>query len=82
VETQLSRDSSGRLVLQVRNRSGAALSQVAVDIETVDASGRQRRFRNTLEHMAPGAATLMLVADDSGDLVDARAAVVAARIEE
>jgi predicted Zn-dependent protease len=82
VETELSRDSGGRLVLQVRNRSGAALSQVVVHIETVDASGRQQRFRSTLEHLAPDAATLTLVSDAGADLVDARAAVVAARIEE
>ena len=82
VEARLSRDSGGRLVLQVSNRTAAPLSRVEVIVETVDAGGRLERFRSTVDRIAAGAARLMLVSEGAGSVVDARATVVSARIDE
>jgi predicted Zn-dependent protease len=82
VAVQLSRDSGGRLVLQVSNLSPATLAQVDVHIETVDSAGGLQRLRSTAEQIAPGATRLLLVSRDASTLVDARAAVAAARIAE
>lgn len=82
VEATLSRDTGGRLVLQVGNRAGAALARVDVAVETLDADGRASRFRVVVEDLAPGATRLLLVADQAANLVDARAAVAAAALTQ
>ncbi|HEX7035636.1 MAG TPA: M48 family metalloprotease [Pseudomonadales bacterium] len=82
VDAALARDAGGRLVMQVSNRTGAALADVDVLIETLDAAGQRRRFGRRLDYLAPGTASVMLVAEGAGDLVDARASVVSARLAE
>jgi beta-barrel assembly-enhancing protease len=82
VEAALTRDARGRLVLQVSNRAGVALADIEILIETLDGDGRVDRFRSRLDHLAAGAATLMLVAEGAASLVDARAAVTAARLDD
>src|SRR5690606_14207678 len=44
VDAALARDASGRLVMQVSNRTGAELTDVQVVIETVDAAGKRRQI--------------------------------------
>lgn len=80
VAAGLSRDESGRLVLEVGNRTTLALENVTVLVETLDASGARQRFERTLRDVGPGAARLVLVTDDAAGVVDARAQVTAAAI--
>ena len=82
VDARLSRDSTGRVIMQVSNRTGAPLSDVEVVIETLDADGRVGRFRTVVDRVAAGSATVMLVSEHSEGLVDARAVVVGARIDD
>jgi hypothetical protein len=81
VEARLSRDAGGRLVMQVTNRSGTALADVDVLVEATDASGRVGRLRTRVDRLPAGSARVMLVSEQGGGLVDARAVVVGARID-
>ncbi len=80
--TRLSRDAAGRLVLQVSNATGTTLEGIRVLVETVDGAGRRARFQPTLEQLGGGASRLLLVTEQAGNVVDARAAVVAARVAD
>jgi tetratricopeptide (TPR) repeat protein len=80
IETLLSRDSAGRLVLQVSNRTPVPLARVVVQVELLDRSGQVRRVQRSVAELDAGAARLLLVMEDTQSLADARATVAAADV--
>jgi hypothetical protein len=59
-----------------------AVSDVAVEVQTIDSLGATANHRRRLQQLAPGATALVLVRENAAALVDARAAVVAARVQD
>lgn len=80
VETLLSRDTGGRLVLQVSNRTPAGLAGVVVRVDLLTRSGRTRSLPLEVGDLEAGSSRLLLVTDGTEELADARAAAVAARV--
>jgi len=80
LETRLSRDGAGRLILQVRNLTAAELTGVTVAVETVDRSGGRRTYRPSLARIGAGESRVLLVTERAGDVMDARATPVSARV--
>jgi beta-barrel assembly-enhancing protease len=78
----VTRDAAGRLLLQVGNPTAVAVSDVAVEVQTIDSLGATANHRRRLQQLAPGATALVLVRENAAALVDARAAVVAARVQD
>ncbi|MEQ8860060.1 MAG: M48 family metalloprotease [Pseudomonadales bacterium] len=80
LNARLSRDAAGRLVLQVSNATGLPLDDIELIVDTLDDAGRRARYQPTLSRLDGGASRLLLVTDQAGNVVDARATVVAARV--
>ncbi|MEZ5559033.1 MAG: tetratricopeptide repeat protein [Pseudomonadales bacterium] len=81
VQAAVSRDSAGRLLLEVGNPTSATLYGVQVRVDAMDAAGRVRSVTRTLERVQPGTLQRVLVTDQAADFVDARATVLSARAE-
>lgn len=82
LETRLSRDGAGRLILQASNRTAVDLAGVTIAVETVSRSGERRTFRPTLARIGAGQSRVLLVTEGAADLMDARAVAVDARVAE
>jgi predicted Zn-dependent protease len=82
LETRLSRDGTGRLILQASNRTDVDLVGVTIAVETLSRSGERRTFRPTLARIGAGQSRVLLVTEGAVDLMDARAIPVSARVAE
>ncbi|MBX3707862.1 MAG: M48 family metalloprotease [Pseudomonadales bacterium] len=79
LQAAVDRDARGRLLLTVANGTPVAVEDVLVRIETLDDQGQRQRGERRLRRIEPGASRTVVVLNDAARLVDARAAVAAAR---
>jgi len=81
LEARLSRDGAGRLILQVSNRTAVEVTGVTIAVQTLNRSGERRTYRPSLARLGAGESRVLLVTERAGDLMDARATPVSARVE-
>lgn len=81
LQTRVERDPRGRLVLGVANPTTVPVLDVVVRIQTLDRDGRGREGSRRLRRLEPGETRWLVIMEDASAISDARAGVVAARIE-